>query len=87
MSSAAVQPESESDSKTQILRGGAGNVDKIRDILFGNQMRDYEARFSRLEESLPPGPWKRGRDRSRWFTHDISHDIPTGMAGATIPLR
>jgi hypothetical protein len=31
---------------------GPGNVDKIRDILFGNQMRDYEARFSRLEESL-----------------------------------
>ena len=29
-----------------------GNVDKIRDILFGSQMRDYEVRFSRLEESL-----------------------------------
>jgi uncharacterized protein YicC (UPF0701 family) len=32
--------------------GGAGNIDKIRDILFGNQMRDYEQRFSRLEEAL-----------------------------------
>jgi len=31
---------------------GPGNVDKIRDILFGTQMRDYELRFSRLEESL-----------------------------------
>jgi DNA anti-recombination protein RmuC len=31
---------------------GPGNVDKIRDILFGNQMRDYETRFARLEESL-----------------------------------
>jgi hypothetical protein len=29
-----------------------GNVDKIRDILFGSQMREYETRFSRLEESL-----------------------------------
>ncbi len=29
-----------------------GNVDKIRDILFGSQMRDYEVRFARLEESL-----------------------------------
>jgi hypothetical protein len=29
-----------------------GNVDKIRDILFGSQMRDYEGRFTRLEESL-----------------------------------
>jgi hypothetical protein len=31
---------------------GAGNVDKIRDILFGSQMKDYDTRFRRLEESL-----------------------------------
>jgi len=31
---------------------GSGNVDKIRDILFGTQMRDYEKRFARLEERL-----------------------------------
>jgi LPS O-antigen subunit length determinant protein (WzzB/FepE family) len=31
---------------------GAGHVDKIREILFGKQIRDYEARFTRLEESL-----------------------------------
>ena len=30
----------------------AGNIDKIRDILFGSNMRDYEQRFSRLEEAL-----------------------------------
>lgn len=29
-----------------------GNIDKIRDILFGGQMRDYERRFARLEERL-----------------------------------
>lgn len=29
-----------------------GNVDKIRDILFGAQMREYDARFARLEETL-----------------------------------
>jgi len=28
------------------------NVDKIRDILFGSQMRDYEKRFARLEDSV-----------------------------------
>jgi Skp family chaperone for outer membrane proteins len=28
------------------------NIDKIREILFGVQMRDYEKRFSRLEERL-----------------------------------
>jgi len=31
---------------------GPGNIDKIRDILFGSQMRDYEHRFARLEEAL-----------------------------------
>jgi len=29
-----------------------GNIDKVRDILFGGQMRDYERRFVRLEERL-----------------------------------
>ena len=29
-----------------------GNVDRIRDILFGPQMRDYDGRFQRLEERL-----------------------------------
>lgn len=30
----------------------AGNIDKVRDILFGGQMRDYDRRFQRLEERL-----------------------------------
>ena len=30
----------------------SGNIDKIRDILFGGQMRDYERRFARLEERV-----------------------------------
>jgi hypothetical protein len=48
------QPENAQPEKaqTQVIRGGAGNVDKIRDILFGSQMRDYESRFARLEETL-----------------------------------
>src|SRR6478736_4745465 len=35
--------------------GGAGDavgVDKIRDLLFGNQMQDYDRRFSKLEERV-----------------------------------
>ncbi len=32
--------------------GESGSVDKIRDILFGSQMRDYDKRFARLEERL-----------------------------------
>lgn len=30
----------------------SGSVDKIRDIIFGNQMRDYEKRFAHLEERI-----------------------------------
>ncbi|HEY1581971.1 MAG TPA: hypothetical protein VGF73_02595 [Chthoniobacterales bacterium] len=30
----------------------SGNVDRIRNILFGSQMRDYEGRFQKLEERL-----------------------------------
>jgi hypothetical protein len=35
-----------------ITRSEAGNVDKIREILFGGQMRAYDKRFARLEERL-----------------------------------
>ncbi|MFN0169096.1 MAG: hypothetical protein ACKV22_21945 [Bryobacteraceae bacterium] len=40
------------DARTPQVIQGAGNVDRIRDILFGSQMRDYETRFSRLEETV-----------------------------------
>ena len=33
----------------------SGNIDKVRDILFGGQMRDYDRRFARLEERLAAG--------------------------------
>jgi len=38
--------------RTAASEEGAGNIDKIRDILFGGQMRDYESRFQRLEQIL-----------------------------------
>jgi uncharacterized phage infection (PIP) family protein YhgE len=31
---------------------GVGNLDKIREILFGSHVREYESRFARLEERL-----------------------------------
>lgn len=31
---------------------GAGNLEKVRDILFGNQMREVDRRFARLEERI-----------------------------------
>ena len=30
----------------------ASSVDRIRDIIFGNQMQDYDRRFTRLEERI-----------------------------------
>ena len=42
------------ESKTVIPAGqeGAENIDKIRDILFGSQSREFEKRIARLEETL-----------------------------------
>jgi seryl-tRNA synthetase len=52
-SAAAAEPALDSSkSRSPVPEQGPGNVDKIRDILFGSQMRDYEVRFARLEESL-----------------------------------
>lgn len=44
------QTKADTDSSSQ--NPESGNVDKIREILFGGQMRDYDKRFSRLEERL-----------------------------------
>lgn len=41
----------ESNVAADALAGGA-SIDKVRDILFGVQMRDYDKRFARLEERL-----------------------------------
>lgn len=32
--------------------GGAANLDKVRDLLFGGQMRDYDRRFTALEDRI-----------------------------------
>jgi hypothetical protein len=48
----------EEDIKSQSVNGSdveqpdIGNIDKIREILFGGHMRDYEKRFMRVEERL-----------------------------------
>lgn len=47
---AATDPKLSADGEPEGREGA--NVDKIRDILFGSQMRDYEKRFTRLEDRL-----------------------------------
>src|SRR5574340_1186041 len=47
--------EESAASTVPIQNSGAGsteNVDRIREILFGSQMREYEQRFAQLEERL-----------------------------------
>ena len=46
--------KNQNSGNTQMSNDDAGgaNVDKIRDILFGNQMRDYDRKFSNLEDRL-----------------------------------
>ena len=42
----------DSSSIDTVVATNIGNLDKIREILFGGQTRDYEKRFRRLEERL-----------------------------------
>lgn len=55
----AASPDSgDDDSQSQtattedVPQPDIGNIDKIREIIFGGQMRDYEKRFTRVEERL-----------------------------------
>lgn len=42
----------ESSEASAAEQPGSDNVDRIREILFGGQMRDYERKFARLEEHV-----------------------------------
>jgi len=46
-----VMPTNTANSVIENVASG-GNVDQIRDILFGSQMKDYDRKFSRLEERI-----------------------------------
>jgi hypothetical protein len=51
MSNVEVKDTNHTGAETTDPESGA-SVDKIRDILFGSQIKNYEARFARLEENL-----------------------------------
>ena len=42
--------ENGSQDFAESMGAGVGGMDKVRDLLFGGQMRDYDKRFKRLEE-------------------------------------
>jgi hypothetical protein len=56
MNSEALQESEMQENANAEDRNGpieeSGKVDRIRDILFGSQMRDYDGRFQRLDERL-----------------------------------
>lgn len=51
MKASEEKPDIQDAAGATELTGGA-SIDKVRDILFGVQMRDYDKRFARLEERL-----------------------------------
>lgn len=55
MAKAGIEPESRAvptNGGIESPGNDPGNIDKIRDILFGNNIRDYDKRFVQLEEKI-----------------------------------
>ena len=46
------KPNSVEAAVAETAEASGASVDKIRDILFGSQIKNYESRFARLEEAL-----------------------------------
>jgi len=46
------KPDGMEAAVVETAEASGASVDKIRDILFGSQIKNYEARFARLEEAL-----------------------------------
>ncbi len=64
-----------SEQALSAVAGEAASVEKIRDILFGVQMRDYERKFARLEERL-------AKD-----TADLKEDVRKKLAALDVFLK
>ncbi|HTV64506.1 MAG TPA: hypothetical protein VMD98_02820 [Bryocella sp.] len=48
----AGKPDGIDAAVAQTAEASGASVDKIRDILFGSQIKNYEARFARLEQAM-----------------------------------
>jgi hypothetical protein len=48
----AAAVEKEQSDAMEVMAKEEGHIDKIRDILFGRQMADYEERFNQLEDRI-----------------------------------
>jgi hypothetical protein len=54
------------DYSDKNVKSDAASVDKIRDLIFGSQMQDYEKKFSRLEETLNAQLSNLRNDSKKW---------------------
>lgn len=68
------------------LREQLGNIDRIRDILFGTQLRDYNARFERLEKGLT-GLQQDVRSRADEVRQALSSELKTAVESIEQKMR
>jgi hypothetical protein len=54
------------DYSDKNVKSDAASVDKIRDLIFGSQMQDYEKKFSKLEETLNAQLSNLRNDSKKW---------------------
>lgn len=47
-----IKGEKMADITKEEMRDRLGNIDQIRDIIFGSQLRDFETRFDKIESDL-----------------------------------
>jgi hypothetical protein len=65
-------------SDTQVPRESAQEVERIRDIIFGTQMRDYEGRFETLQRDLERLQGDIDRLSERLAEQESSHNKELG---------
>uniref|UniRef100_A0ACD5GR41 Uncharacterized protein n=1 Tax=Desertifilum tharense IPPAS B-1220 TaxID=1781255 RepID=A0ACD5GR41_9CYAN len=56
------------------MRERLGNIEQIRDLLFGSQVREFEKRFNELESSLSSYQQEM-RDRLNQLTDDMTTEL------------
>jgi hypothetical protein len=66
-STLSLDNQSESQPNPAGAEPDMGNIDKIREILFGGNMREYERRFSRVEEQLIKESYELREDTRKRF--------------------
>lgn len=70
------------NNMNQEIRDRLGNIDQIRDILFGNQLQDYDNRFRQLESEI--AQLRREFDKE---LHNLREDFSGELSAAVNSLE